>query len=112
MNWEEHLEWLNSETIKELDAKISEITSEANEKAKGSMNNIHFILALAKTDKQKIKMIEKVEKEYNDNSIKTILPWRLKNRKEKYDEDPDAYEKEWHKFKEYAEKLKKEEFDS
>jgi hypothetical protein len=107
MNWKEHLEFINSETIKELDAKISEITSEADEKAKKSMNNIHYILMLANTSEEKIKIIKKIEKEYHDSTFKSITPWRLKRMKEKYKEDPETYEKEWHEIQEFANKRKK-----
>jgi len=111
MNWEEHLEWLNSETIKELDGKIADLVSKQNEKANKSMNEIHWVLALAKTNKEQIKMIEEIEKKYHDDSFKIILPWRLKNRKEKYIENPESYEKEWVEIQEFVKKLKEEDLD-
>jgi len=108
MNWEEHLEWINSKTIEELDAETAEINKEVRDSAIDSMNQIHWIIKLAKTDEEQLREIETIEDEHSKKCMHSIHPWRLKNRKEKYNEDPGAYEIEWHEIQEFADKLKKE----
>ena len=106
MNWEEHLEFLNSSTAKELDDKIAELTDENQNRACQAMNEIHWVLALAQTDKQKVEKIEELEKEFHNKTFGPILPWRLKRMKEKYDLDPAAYKEEWDEIQEFSKKLR------
>jgi hypothetical protein len=108
MNWEEHLEWLNSSSVEELDVEIAKIIEEQNEAAKTAMNQIHFTLKLAKTSDDILKTVEEIELEYHNTSMHSITSWSLKNRKEKYNKDPEAYEKEWNELQAFAEKLRKE----
>lgn len=108
MNWEEHLEYLNSSTEKELDDKIEEIKDRNSKAALESMNRIHWILALAQTDEQLIEKIREVESEFHNKTMGPIRPWILKHRKESYDKDPEAYKKQWEHVQEFAEKLRAE----
>lgn len=111
MTWEEHLETLNKSTIKELDDKIKELTDENNDRACQAMNEIHWVLALVQTNKQKIEKIEELEKEYHNQSFGPILSWRLKHMKEEYEKDPEAYKAQWEDAQEFAEKLRANNFN-
>jgi hypothetical protein len=108
MNWKEHLEWINSKTTEELEDEKDEINKNIRDSAVDSMNKIHWILKLDKTKKEKLDEIAKIESEYNKKCEHSIGPWILKNRKERYSEDPEAYKIEWHGLQEFSEKLKKE----
>jgi len=110
MNWEEHLEYLNSATMEELDKKIEEQVSAQNESAKQAMNSIHWALALAITPEEMLEKIRVIESNYS-NSNSSIEHYRKKIRKEQYEEDPQAYKEMCEQMSEFAEKLKREHFN-
>lgn len=106
MNWEEHLEYLNSSSMEELDNKIAEQVSQQNESAKDSMNEIHYILALAKTDSEILQMIREVEFDYNNATYASPKHHIQKHRKKEYEKDPEAYRIMCEEMSEYAKKFK------
>lgn len=104
MNWENHLKYLNSKTLDEINDEIDLINLEASENAMESMNEIHFILVSLNANKYKINKIKSIEKKHRIKSIKGARLWLLKNSKEKYQEDLIAYKKEWYHLKKLFDK--------
>lgn len=93
MNWEKEIEELEKISLEEIEAKISEHEKKETESAMDAISEIHYILDLDISDKDKLKKIREVDRKVLKLSIEGVKYSIQKRNKELLTEDPETYAK-------------------